>query len=67
MKTIHLLKKLEKLPLFTQNDVAKIINKNPKYVRTLLYRLKRDNLIKGIEKGDRNRPSNSCSYKQPKN
>ncbi len=51
MKTINLLKKLEKYPLFTENDIVKIINKSSKYVRTLLYRLNKDNLIKRIEKG----------------
>lgn len=51
MKTINLLKKLEYFPLFTENDVAKIINKGPKYVRTLLYRLNKKKLIQRIEKG----------------
>ncbi len=51
MKTIHLLKKLERFPLFTENDVAKTINKSPKYVRTLLYRLNKEKLIYRIEKG----------------
>ncbi|MBI2672792.1 hypothetical protein HYX19_00885 [Candidatus Woesearchaeota archaeon] len=51
MKTIHLLKKLERLPLFTGNDVSKIINKSPEYVKTLLYRLNKQNFIKRIEKG----------------
>lgn len=51
MKTIHLLKKLERSPLFTENDVSKIINKSPEYVKTLLYRLNKQNLIKRIEKG----------------
>ena len=51
MKTIHLLKKLERLPLFTENDVAKIVNKSPKYIRTLLFRLNKEKLIRRIEKG----------------
>lgn len=51
MKTIHLLKRLERFPLFTESDVAKIINKSPKYVRTLLYRLKKQSLIQRIERG----------------
>src|SRR3989344_21954 len=51
MKTLHLLKKLERYPLFTENDVAKIVNKSPEYVRTLLYRLNRKELIRRIEKG----------------
>ena len=51
MKSIHLLKKLERYPLFTENDVAKIINKSPEYVKTLLYRLNKQGFIKRIEKG----------------
>jgi len=51
MKTYNLLKKLERLPLFTENDVSKIINKSAKYVKTLLYRLNKNELIKRIEKG----------------
>ena len=51
MKTIHLLKKLERYPLFTENDVAKIVNKSPEYVKTLLYRLNKQNIVKRIEKG----------------
>ena len=51
MKSIHLLKRLERFPLFTENDVSKIINKSQKYVRTLLYRLHKQGLIKRIERG----------------
>ena len=51
MKTIHLLKKLERFPLFTQNDIAKIINKDSEYVKTLLYRLNKEGFIKKIERG----------------
>jgi len=51
MKTYNLLKKLERMPLFTENDVSKIINKSAKYVKTLLYRLNKEGLIKRIEKG----------------
>src|SRR3989338_4946809 len=51
MKTIHLLKILERYALFTENDASKIINKSPEYVKTLLYRLNKQNLIKRIEKG----------------
>lgn len=51
MKTIHLLKKLERYPLFTENDMSKIINKSPEYVKSLLYRLNKQKLIKRIEKG----------------
>ena len=51
MKSIELLKKLEKFPLITENDVGKIINKNKDYVKTLLYRLHKRGLITRIEKG----------------
>lgn len=51
MKTIHLLKKLEQYPLFTENDVAKIIDKDSNYTKTLLYRLNKNSFIKRIEKG----------------
>lgn len=51
METIILLKKLENFPLFAENDIAKIINKSPKYVRTLLYRLNKKKVIRRIEKG----------------
>jgi len=51
MKTIILLKKLERYALFTQNDLAKITNKSQKYVRTLLYRLNKKGFIRRIERG----------------
>jgi len=51
VKTINLLKKLERYPLFTENDIAKIVNKSHKYIRTLLYRLHKQGLINRIEKG----------------
>jgi len=51
VKTINLLKKLERYPLFTENDAAKIVNKSPKYIRTLLYRLHKLGLINRIERG----------------
>ncbi|MBI4453464.1 hypothetical protein HY636_02365 [Candidatus Woesearchaeota archaeon] len=51
MRTISLLKKLEDLPLFTDNDVSKLVNKEADYVKTLLYRLRKQGLIKRIEKG----------------
>ena len=51
MKTIQLLKKLERLPLFTENDISKVINKGPKYTRTLLYRLNKQGIIKRVERG----------------
>ncbi len=51
MKTIYLLKKLERYPLFTENDVSKIIDKSPEYVKNLLYRLNKESHIKRIERG----------------
>ena len=51
MRTIHLLKRLQRLPLFTENDIAKLTHKNPAYVRTLLYRLHKEGHIRRIEKG----------------
>lgn len=51
MKTLYLLKKLAQLPLFTENDISKIINKGPKYVKNLLCRLNKGELIKRIERG----------------
>jgi len=51
MKTIDLIKILQDYPLFRENDVAKILNKNPEYVKTLLYRLKGRKLIYNIERG----------------
>ena len=49
--SIELLKKLGKFPLFTENDVAKIINKGRDYVKTSIYRLHKKGLITRIEKG----------------
>lgn len=51
MKTVELLEKLRKLPLFTENDAAKIVNKSQKYIRTLLYRMCKSGFIKRIERG----------------
>ena len=51
MKTIELMKKLRDYPLFTTNDVAKIVMKKSDYVKTLLYRLERQKLIYKIERG----------------
>ena len=51
MNSIDLLRKLEKLPLFTENDVSKITNNDKNYVKTLLHRLYKKRLIKRIEKG----------------
>ncbi|MBU0930306.1 MAG: hypothetical protein KJ623_04525 [Nanoarchaeota archaeon] len=51
MKTIDLIKILQDYPLFKENDVAKILNKNPDYIKTLLHRLKERKLIYSIERG----------------
>ena len=51
MKTIELLKILQDYPLFTENDLAKILDKSPEYIKTLLYRLRKQRLIYRIERG----------------
>lgn len=51
MKTIELLKILQTYPLFTENDLSKILNKNSAYIKNLLYRIRKRNLIYQIERG----------------
>lgn len=51
IKTVEIIRQLERYSLFTENDVAKLVNKKPGYVRTFLYRLSRRKLIKKIERG----------------
>lgn len=51
MRTIELLKILQSYPLFTENDVAKIIDKSPGYIKNLLYRIRKQKLIYKIERG----------------
>lgn len=51
MKTIKLLKILQDYPLFTENDVAKILDKKPEYIKNLLYRIRKQRLIYKIERG----------------
>ena len=51
MKTILLLKTLEKYPIFTESDIAKLENKSNAYARTILYRLQKKGYIQRIEKG----------------
>ncbi|MFH1432287.1 MAG: hypothetical protein ABIG84_03650 [archaeon] len=51
MKTIDILKTIEKYPLITFNEFIKITGTNPEYARTYLSRLKKDNRIYTIEKG----------------
>ncbi len=51
MKSLRLLEILKDYPLFTTNDVSKIVGKNQNYIKTLIYRLRKNNLIYKIEKG----------------
>ncbi len=51
VKSLILLRRLERCPVFTQNDVAKIVNKGAPYVRTLLHRLAKAGHITRIERG----------------
>lgn len=51
MKSIHLLQQLRNYPLFTENDVAKILNKDASYVRIILHRLCRQGYIHRLERG----------------
>ena len=50
MKTIKLLKILERYPVFTVNDLARILNKKQEYIKTLLYRLKKRDLVYRLER-----------------
>jgi predicted transcriptional regulator of viral defense system len=50
MKTIELMEKLKKIPLFTINDLAKITGLGLSSVRMLAWRLSKKNLIKHIER-----------------
>ncbi len=51
MKTIDMLKTIEKYPLITVNEFVKITGISPKYARTYLSRLKKDKRLFRIEKG----------------
>jgi len=51
MNKIKLLKTLKTYPLFTFNDFIRIIRKNREYASTLLYRLRKEDLIYKIERG----------------
>ncbi len=51
MKSIELLKKLDRYELFSENDVVRIIDKNKSYAKLLLHRLYKNNLVKRIERG----------------
>lgn len=47
---LYLIRELEKYPLFTLKDLKDITNKDEKYCKLLLYRLRKDKLIFKIEK-----------------
>lgn len=51
MNAIDVIKKLETYPLFTVNDVSRLLNTTDNYVRTYLYRLENRGLINRIERG----------------
>ena len=51
MKAIELLEELRKMPMFTINDLSKLLRKDEKYVRVAAYRLKNKSLINRIERG----------------
>lgn len=50
MEKIKLIKELEKYPVFNLKILKEIINKNKDYAKLVLFRLKKDKLIKEIEK-----------------
>ncbi|MBI4163065.1 MAG: hypothetical protein HY513_05255 [Candidatus Aenigmarchaeota archaeon] len=51
MKTIKLAASLSKYPLFTINDLARLLRKDEKYVKVVAYRLMKDGIIKQVERG----------------
>ncbi len=51
MKTIELLGMLRTRPVFTINDLSRILRKSDSYVKVVAYRLDRRGLIKRIERG----------------
>jgi len=51
MKTIALSGALRKYPLFTINDLARLLRKDEKYVKVVAYRLMKDGIIKQVERG----------------
>jgi len=50
MNKLELIKRLEKYPVFNLNTLIRIINKKREYARLVLYRLKKDKFIFGLEK-----------------
>lgn len=51
MKTLERLQQLKEYPLFTLNDVAKVVPGSKSYLRTYLSRLEKKGLINRIERG----------------
>jgi predicted transcriptional regulator of viral defense system len=51
MKLIPFLQQLRQRPVFTENDIAKILNKGAAYVRILLHRLHVQGYIHRLERG----------------
>jgi predicted transcriptional regulator of viral defense system len=51
MKSVELLKELRNYPLFSENDLAKILQKKAEHVKTLLYRLRKQKLVFRVERG----------------
>jgi len=51
MKKIELLRELQKYPLFTFNDFVRITKDKLSYAKNRIYRLKREGLVFGIERG----------------
>jgi predicted transcriptional regulator of viral defense system len=50
MKKLELLRELAKLPVFSNKTVRDLIGKSSQYTRLVVYRMKREKLIKQIEK-----------------
>lgn len=50
MKTIELIENLKKYPVFNIKKVKEIINKNDKYTKLVIHRMKKEKLITKIEK-----------------
>lgn len=51
MKTIELLEIMRKRPIFTINDLSRILRKSGNYVKVVVYRLRKQGIIKRIERG----------------
>ncbi len=51
MKAVELLEDFRKMPMFTINELSRMLRKDEKYVRTAAYRLESNGLIKRVERG----------------